>query len=71
MMSATAVTSCKNWCEHVREYGIEPILLLLRIDSNGLGGMEPVASSMLPHAVSTVGYILTILHPTCHGHTEM
>ena len=51
--------------------GIEPILLLLGIDSNGLGSMEPMASSMLPHAVGTVGYIPAIFHPTGHGHVEM
>ena len=51
--------------------GIGPVLLLLRIDSNGLGSMEPVAGSVLPHAVGTVGYIPAIFHPAGHCHTEM
>ena len=51
--------------------GIRPVLLLLGVYHCRFGDLEPMASSVLPHAVDTVGYKITILHPTCHGHTEM
>ena len=51
--------------------GIGPVLLLFRIDSDGLGSMEPMASGVLPHYIGTVGYEPTAFHPTGHADTEV
>ena len=70
-MLVAAIASCKNWHEPVGKYGYGPVLLLFGVHSDGLCSVEPVASSVFPHALGAVGHIPAIWYSACHGHMEM